>query len=160
MGRSAKRQRPRTRTLHLVDLENLLGDEREREVARAGLETYLELADWHPGDHVVVAAHPQIVRQIGFEPAVPCNLHAARGTDAADVLLLAQAPPELVAARFGRLVIGSGDGIFFGRARAARDRGVGVLVVARPDGTAERFRRSGFPVRAFPSVDGEHLVAA
>ena len=63
---------------------------------------------------------------MGFDPPVPCNLHACRGDDAADVMLLATRARGLVARRYDRLVIGSGDGIFLRRARAARDLGVGV----------------------------------
>ena len=138
-----------SRSLHLVDLENLLGDRRKDEVALEGLRAYLLLARWSPGDQVIVAAHPEIIRQVGFDPPVPCNLHACRGDDAADAMLLSLAPPELVARRYDRLVIGSGDGIFLRRARAARDRGVGVVVVARPDGVADRFARWSFPVLPF-----------
>ena len=137
------------RTLHLVDLENLLGDDRCSEVGRAGLVRYLELARWDPGDQVILAAHPELVRQVGFDPPVPCNLHATRGDDSADEMLLAHAPVELVAARYDRLVIGSGDGIFVRLARAVRAADVPVLVVSRADGVAERFRRWAFPVLSF-----------
>ena len=142
-------ERPTGRTLHLVDLENLLGDRRKDEVAIEGLHHYLALARWTKGDHMIVAADPQIVRQIGFDEPVPWNLHATRGDDAADVMLLAHAPVELIARRYDRLVIGSGDGIFVPRARAARERGVGVVVVSRPNGLAHRYRRWAFPVIPF-----------
>lgn len=146
-------KRSTTRTLHLVDLENLLGDRREEEVALSGLRRYLRVARWAPGDAVTIAADPQIVRQIGFVPPAPCNLHATRGSDAADVMLLAHAAPELVARGYARMVIGSGDGIFADRARAVRDLGIGVAIVARPSGLARAFRLSAFPVVPF-RVDG------
>ena len=137
------------RALHLVDLENLLGDRRKDEVAVKALCHYLTLAHWGEGDQVIVAAHPEIIRQIGFDPPTPCNLHATCGEDAADGMLLAYASAELVARRYQRLVIGSGDGIFVGRARAVRDLGTGVLVVARSDGVATRFQRWALPVVPF-----------
>ncbi len=146
-----------SRTLHLVDLENLLGDRRKEEVALDGLRRYLALARWAEGDQVLVAAHPEIIRQIGFEPPVSCSLHATAGDDAADRMLLAHAPAELVARRYSRLVVGSGDGIFAGRAVAARARGVGVAVVARADGCSTRFRRGAFPVLDF-WIDGLHVA--
>lgn len=153
-------ERPVGRTLHLVDLENLLGDYRKDEVAIEALHHYLELARWTEGDHMIVAADPQIVRQIGFDEPVPWSLHATRGDDAADVMLLAQAPVELIARRYDRLVIGSGDGIFVARARAARDHGVGVVVVSRPEGLANRYRRWAFPVIPFtPDFDFEDRTA-
>ena len=68
----SKRQRHATnRTLHLVDLENLLGDRRKEEVALDGLCRYLALARWEEGDQVLVAAHPEIIRQIGFVSPAP-----------------------------------------------------------------------------------------
>lgn len=140
---------PAGRTLHLVDLENLLGDDRLAEHGEAGLAEYLRLACWAPGDHVIVAAHPELVRQIGFAPPVPCNLHATCGPDAADEMLLGLISVEQTIARYERLVIGSGDGIFFDRAREVRDQAVPVVVVARPDGVAARFRRWAFPVVPF-----------
>jgi uncharacterized LabA/DUF88 family protein len=144
---------PTRRTLHLVDLENLLGEHREEELAAAALERYLEIARWQPDDQVIVAAHPQIIRQIGFSPPVPCNLHAVRGADAADVMLLSHAPAELVARQYQRLVIGSGDGIFTTRARAVRALGIGVLVVARSKCTARRLRKCRFPISRFDLPD-------
>jgi hypothetical protein len=139
-----------TRTLHLVDLENLLGNDRFGDGdAGVALERYLELARWEPGDHVIVAAHPDLVERFAFAPPVPCNIHAVRGRDSADVMLLAQAPAELLAKRFTRLVIGSGDAIFLARAKAARDHGVGVAVISRPTACSGVFRKNGFPVLEF-----------
>src|SRR5262245_6904073 len=131
-----------TRTLHLVDLENLVGDPRSTgPIVRHTFDRYLELAGWHDGDQVLVASNPWLIREVVFTMPVPCNVHAVRGPDAADVMLLSHAPPELVAKRYDRLVVGSGDGIFAARATAARDLGVDVLVVARDDGCSWRLRR-------------------
>jgi hypothetical protein len=138
------------RTLHLIDLENLLGDQRkDPSVAAVGLNRYLELAVWRPGDHVLVAAHHEIIKSFAFDPPVACNAHAVCGPDAADEVLLENAPAEFVARRYGRLVIGSGDHKFVRRARELRDRRVGVLVVAPAGGCASGFRRHGFPVLDF-----------
>jgi hypothetical protein len=144
---------PKGRTLHLVDLENLLGDRRKEAVALDGLRRYLARSRWEEGDQVLVAAHPEIIRQVGFAPPVPCSLHATAGDDAADQMLLAHAPVELIVRRYSRLVVGSGDGIFVARARAARAGGVGVAIVTRVDGCSTRFRRRGFSVLDF-SIDG------
>ena len=56
-------------------------------------------------------------------------------------MLLALATPQLVARRYARLVIGSGDGAFARLATAARELHVPVLVVARADGCSNRLRR-------------------
>ena len=121
------------RSLHLVDLENLTGGPRITTAwALHVFDEYLDLARWQPGDGVVVASNPDLVGRVMYDLPVPANVHAARGHDGADVMLLACAPPELVTQRYQRLVVGSGDGIFAARARAARAGGVDVMVVARP----------------------------
>lgn len=139
------------RTLHLVDLENLLGDRRKDPVAQRGLSAYLDTAAWSPGDHVYVASDHEIIKQIGFDRRVPCNVHAVRGDDAADTVLLSMAPAELICRRYSRLVIGSGDAIFLRRALDVRSRGIGVLIVSRADGVARGFAEHGFPIRDFDS---------
>ena len=108
---------------------------------RHTFDRYLALAGWREGDQVLVASNPWLIGEVVFALPVPCNVHAVRGPDAADVMLLSHAPPELVAKRYGRLVVGSGDGIFSARARAAHDLGVDVLVVARTDGCSWKLRR-------------------
>lgn len=136
---------PSASSRDLVDLENLLGDRRKDPVAEAGLCAYLDAAVWSPGDHVYVASDHEIIKQIGFDRRVPCNVHAVRGDDAADTVLLSMAPAELVARRYSRLVVGSGDAIFLPRALEARSRGVGVLVVSRADGVAKGVRQARLP---------------
>jgi hypothetical protein len=85
----------RKRTLHLVDIENLIGDPvATRPVVRATLDQYRGLAEWRPGDHAIVAANPGLLRELAFAPGFECATRAVRGHDAADLYLLAGAPPE------------------------------------------------------------------
>jgi hypothetical protein len=150
---------PQPRTLHLVDLENLLGDPRaEGRTALHALDVYLELAAWRDGDVVVLATNPALMLTIAFALPVPMNTHTACGRDGADLALLSHAPPEWIAKRFDRLVIGSGDGIFAARARAAQERGVAVRVVARRGGCSKRLR--SFPCVDMPSVAADVVLAA
>ena len=136
-----------TRTLHLVDLENLIGDPyADGATAEAVLDRYFELAQWEPGDLVHLAVNPHLALEIGWRLPHGCTLRTASGPDAADHALIAQATPEFVARRAGRLVIGSGDHGFIAHARATRTAGVGVLVVARPGSIAKGWRSWGFPV--------------
>ena len=131
-------------TLHLVDLENLLGDPRaEADVALATFSAYLDVAGWQADDHVILATNPWLMTKIAFDLPVPASRHAVHGRDGADTMLLSLAPTELVVKRYGRLVIGSGDGIFTNRARAVHDGGIPVDVVARPDGCSSRLHRFG-----------------
>jgi hypothetical protein len=130
------------RTLHVVDLENLIGDPRATgAVAHDTLHRYLDAAGHIDGDHVILASNPGLVAEVAFRLDVPCSLHACKGIDGADTMLLALASPEFVARRYDRLVIGSGDGAFVSLARATRLAGVDVLVVARADGCARRLQK-------------------
>ena len=114
---------PSQRSLHLLDLENLVGDPRAAEpLVRDTLTRYLRVARWREGDHVIIASNPGLMRHVVFAPPVPWNAHATRGPDGADVMLLSLAPPELVVRRYARLVIGSGDGIFAGAGARGRTR--------------------------------------
>ena len=132
------------RSLHLVDLENLVGDPRAgAAVALDTFDAYLDAAHWSAGDHLIVACNPWLMTKIAFDLPTACSKHAAHGRDGADTMLLSLAPPELVVKRYGRLVVGSGDGIFAGRAIIVRERGVHVDVVARPDGCSTRLHRFG-----------------
>ena len=115
------------RSLHLVDLENLVGDPRAQgPIVRQTFAEYLRVAGWQTGDQVLVASNPWLISEVCFDLPVACNVHAVHGHDGADVMLLSNAPPELVAKRYDRLVVGSGDGIFSARARAAHDLGVEI----------------------------------
>lgn len=148
------------RSLHLVDLENLVGDPHApAPLVQDTLACYLTAAGWRAGDQVIVASNPELIGKVVFDLPVPCNVHTARGTDGADMMLLSLAPPELVASRYARLVIGSGDHIFSERAQAARDLGAQVLVVARADGCSSRLR--GFDrVLLGPDRDAVLVLAA
>lgn len=147
------------RTLHLVDLENLVGDPRaEAEPALGTFTAYLELAHWEEGDHVILATNPWLMARIAFDLPVQCSRHAVHGRDGADTMLLSLAPPEHVVKRYGRLVVGSGDGIFVHRAQAVRDGGLTVDVIARPDGCSTRLHR--FPCTYLAPRAGDVVLAA
>ena len=138
-----------TRTLHLVDIENLVGDPKApTAVVLDVLDRYLEVAGYRDGDHVVIAANPGLMARVAFDLPVPCNVHAARGENGADLVLLAQAEPSRVAARYDRLVIGSGDGAFADVALAVRDLDTPVVVVARPGCMSNRLVGAGLGIRA------------
>jgi len=71
------------------------------------------------------------------------------GHDGTDIMWRSDAAPELVAKRYPRLVIGSGDGVFAVRARAVRNLGVGVLIIVRPRSLSAGLRKLGCAVLAF-----------
>jgi hypothetical protein len=115
---------------------------------RRALTDYLAVSGWREGDLVALAVNPGLASSFLWELDLDCTVHTAAGEDGADLALLAHAAPEFVERRAGRLVIGSGDHIFIKRALAVRDRGVGVLVVARAASAAAGWRAHGFPVVA------------
>jgi len=149
------------RALHLVDLENLSGDPvaPAREALRV-LDEYLRTAGWQPGDHVRIAANGGMVRRILWDVPIPANVHAVSGEDAADVMLLAHEPPELIVRRFARLVIGSGDHLFANRALATRDLGVPVTVVARPGSLSGELVGQGFGIRLLAATARDDVTLA
>ncbi len=123
--------RIRGRALHLVDLENLLGDPDAccSEVTDV-LDAYLAAAAVGPDDLVTVAVNHRLYRKACLPLDRGWDVKLASGPDAADHVLLDAAPAAWVAERFDRLAVGSGDGIFQGLVRDVRRRAVPVWVVA------------------------------
>lgn len=128
-----------SRALHLVDIENLIGAPRgPRWGAADALARYLVTSGWVPGDHVVVAGPPALILQLGTEAKIPCRSVVAAGPNAADLALIAAADPTFVARRFGRVVLGSGDGIFARLVSELTAAGVDVTVVGRGGSVSKR----------------------
>lgn len=138
---------PAGRTLHLIDLENLVGDPRaDAELVALALGLYPELFRIAPTDHVVIAANPGMAFTAKrLWPGV-C-VRTARGVDGADLALLADAEAGFVAARYSRVIIGSGDHIFAPRARELAALGVVVGCVSRAEALSRDLRRAVSMVR-------------
>ncbi|MBK37028.1 MAG: hypothetical protein CME26_16050 [Gemmatimonadetes bacterium] len=123
---------PEGRTLHLVDLENLVGGPfAPAEVMLASIDQFNRLAVRSLDDLVWVGTNPRLVLQAKrLMPQARCLTKG--GPDGADLALLNELDnPTWIAERFDRVVIGSGDGIFSDVAREMRTLGVRVGVVAR-----------------------------
>ena len=118
-GRCHKRvmpvaRREKSRTLHLVDIENLVGAPAgwTDENVVAVFYEFLQEADWQPGDSLVVASNPGLMGRLAFNlSAIPHRSLCATGPDAADNLLINAVPNE-IADRYSRIVVGSGDHAF------------------------------------------------
>jgi hypothetical protein len=129
------------RTLHLVDVENLLGDPHSSEAAvRMVLARYRRM-HLRSGDQVVIAANPQmgVKAKMAWPEAL---VRWAVGPDGADNALLAEAQPDDIARRFDRLVVASGDHIFAQLVKDVKARGVAVLVVHRRGSLSNDLRRN------------------
>jgi hypothetical protein len=148
------------RTLHLVDIENLAGGPRrvDRWFSTAVREFRLA-AGVARDDHVVMAADQSLWKRTAFSFRDGRYLPAF-GRDGADRRLLDAAPPEWVAERFDRLVIGSGDHAVAPMAAAAAARGVGVTVVARPRQLSRELRLAAGRVELLPDLETRATAAA
>lgn len=137
-----------TRTLHLIDLENLARTASiSDDLARILACWYLTTANYRAGDLIVVATshHSGVPARLAFPGA---TVRWRSGIDGADHALI-DAAAEFDLTRFSRLVIGSGDGIFTDLCHQARHAGVEVHVVAHPGGTATTLRQAATDVVSF-----------
>ena len=151
---------PRARTLHLHDIENLVGgpkaDEERVAVAR---DEVASVAPPVAGDHVIGACDRSGVLR-AFRAWFPCLRLSGTGPDGADLALLAAARPDDVSRRYHRVVIGSGDHIFLPLVHELRRRGTEVWLVARPGSAARGLLRAADVVCFLPREDeGEEAHA-
>lgn len=123
---------PPGRTLHLVDVENLMGGPLAGGIALAeAVAGYRALARVHVLDHAVVGANPALALAIG-DVWPGARLVVGGGPDGADLALIGAASDVAwLSERYDRIVIGSGDGIFASVAAGFRAAGVDVTVVSR-----------------------------
>lgn len=122
---------PPGRTLHLDDVENLMGGPcAGPDALRVAREQYAATTPIHPGDHVIAACNPRLVHQAAAT-WFPSRWLVRRGQDGADLALLEAVDPADLADRYHRVVIGSGDHAFAPLAQAIRALGLPVWVVAR-----------------------------
>jgi hypothetical protein len=155
--RRLRRHLPAGRTLHLVDLENLVGgsgvdvDEVDLVLGR-----YEQVVRVRPGDHRIVACARRLVfpAKDRWRGAL---VKAAHGVDGADRALLAEAAPAFVRRRYDQVVVARGDPRFAPLGAELDAAGVDVCVVSRRDALAQRLRVVA-PVVWY--LDGELAPAA
>ena len=120
--------------MHLVDIDNLLGDPATDDEDEIGwtIHAYRDVASVVAGDHVVVATSPFGRHAYAIGTAWPGARHIWRkGQDGADLALLESAAWALDSGEFTRVVIGSGDRIFLVALEWFEGIGVPVEVVSR-----------------------------
>ena len=144
---------PHGRSLHLVDIENLMGGPQRGAHALAfASEAYLETAPVGACDHIIVAANRHLIVDAarwwpGSRPLV------GDGPNGADLALIGEASNlDWVVRRFDRIVIGSGDGIFHELAIEYRALGIEVGVVATARSLAHVLRRHASFVLHLPEA--------
>lgn len=118
------------RTIHLVDLENVVGssDLTESAVRQACL-AYIRCGVVAAGDHVIVATSHRNLLAAGF--GWPNARHLVRsGPDGADLALQEVMGRERLEQRFGACILLTGDGGFAHPVAALIGRGLRVEVIA------------------------------
>jgi hypothetical protein len=146
-----------SRTLHLIDIENLTGADHLdlRSVARASA-AYRRRANIGPLDLAVIGTNmnPLYRLTVGLEwPGA--RIVSGHGHDGADKALLAAANPEWVVDRgFDRVVIGSGDRAFAALAATLADAGVRVQVIGCWGSVHTSLRATATQVRFLPTPKG------
>lgn len=132
------RERFPERGLHLIDIENLAGDGKPSFDQIRGVQgSYAGCLAFGALDQVVVASsHLTLLSAaLGWPHA---RYRVRSGRDGADLELLDILEYEKVAARFTRVIIGSGDGAFARAAARLAAAGVQVIVVSRRDSLSAR----------------------
>lgn len=122
---------PSVRTLHLLDVENLVGGVGAGiEAVAPALAAYRRTVEIGPDDHVVLGTGTELA--FAAKAAWPGTLlRIGKGVDGADRALLSTLYPEFIASHYHRLVVGSGDHAFAPLVADLRARRVAVLVVVR-----------------------------
>jgi len=130
------RQRHPLRTLHLIDVENLLGDPRPGPAnVRRARDTYESHVEVGEHDLVVVACNHGCALEVGLA-YTDARLVVRSGPDGADLALLDVLSEYDLPGRFDAVVVASGDGIFSHAVAAVGALGLATLVVSRPESLA------------------------
>lgn len=144
------------RSLHLVDVENLMGGPELGDTAlREALAGYRTSAPVSGGDHVIIGANPQL--GVAAKTEWPgARLVVRGGPDGADIALLdAVREVDFIAERYDQIVVGSGDGVFEVVVREFRSRGLAVGVVSLRRGLSYALGASASFVRLMPEIEIE-----
>jgi hypothetical protein len=129
------------RILHLVDVENLTGGADFTQVEAAAVrQGYEAVAPTGIGDQVIIATSHHAAAAAWFAWPAEARRLVRSGTDGADLVLIAVLALERVEARFDRVVIGSGDGIFAFPAARLQAAGCQVTVITRGEALSLQLR--------------------
>jgi hypothetical protein len=143
-------QTPEGRSIHLIDVENLLGGAGFAELNVIELMAEYGLTVTRgPEDHLVVASCHRAASATWLGCPEARRL-VRSGRDGADRALLEVIERENVALRYDRIVIGSGDGIFAEPAAMLQALGAKVIVVAPVSGLASKLQLA---LRDVPFID-------
>ena len=131
---------PKSRAIHLVDIENVCSNPRpDRFEVEATRRSYEEVMAPGADDLVVLACNHGACVEVGLGWR-GARLVTRSGPDGADRALLAIIDHEELRQRFGHVVIGSGDGIFAHAAAQLAREGLDVTVASLERALSRRLR--------------------
>ena len=147
---------PPGRAFNAIDIENLIGRPSTEQSAFEWVAmNYRNIVPAAVGDHIVIGANPSLGHlAIKYWPSA--RLVVRWGRDGADIALIECVKDvEFIAARYDRIVIGSGDGVFVNVVRAFRRLGLPVEVVARRGSLSRKLAEAASVVRILgdPQLD-------
>jgi hypothetical protein len=146
-----KGQRAATRTLHVVDADNLTAGPTEFQCrADEAARRYRVAAGLQQGDLVFVGSDLRSSAVTGFAWPAASRL-VTTGKDAVDLGLLDHLVPSALEGRVSRVLLGSGDGIFAESLAALRTAGLRVEVVALTGHVSHRLYPASADVHLLPA---------
>jgi hypothetical protein len=151
---------PKGRTVHLVDVENLMGGVAfTAEAVSLIAAEYAAVADFRPDDFTVLASSHYAASAAWFGWPEARRL-VRSGQDGADLALVDVMLTEDLDRRFDRVIVASGDGIFSGPCGWLQERGCSVTVVCRRSSLSRRLAFAVRDVRFLSEPDGTPNVVA
>lgn len=149
------------RTLFLLDFENLMGGLRAGMAALRQVVSYFrDAVPGEEGDHYIIGVNPRfgVIAKACWPSA---KLVTRSGPDGADIALIEQVKNvRFIAARYDRIVIGSGDGVFVHVARAYRYYGLKVEVASRRRSLSRELMAVASTVYFLPLPEADFDLAA
>ena len=142
------------RSLHLVDIENLLSDPfcEDTGYIETTISNYKDVSEWRVGDQVLVAANPWLSKKLAFSlQDWTCRLFTAHGPNGADLRLLEEGVQEKLLTQFDQLVVGSGDRIFVDALALSRKLGLKSVTVSRSSNLSRKLAAASDEVRTMTS---------
>lgn len=133
------------RTLVLVDIENLAGNGRLTPAATRDSAALVQAAIPAVDTQVIVACNKLNIVNVMFDWP-DARILVGLGPHAADLALIDAINHENVEARFARVIIGSGDGIYAEPAARLAATGIDVTVLIGYGGLSHRLRLAAHTV--------------
>jgi hypothetical protein len=158
IGATVNKSSTLNRPLHILDIDNLLGDPTatDTHVINDCLGQYRALTGYQKGDHVVVGTGCNALHVYAVQSCWPAVQYVRQsGPDGADFALIEQASIALERCRYSHFILGSGDGRFADLYDEMTARGYPVFVASRPSALSWKLRqRAGRNLIYLPENEG------